>query len=205
MSETEGTGLCCIPWKRKSRTRSQSRNHSVDRQEINLRDNPVSHEAAEHSVGEQGTNTAQQPDNVNPDLTMVIDPVQNDLTEADNRSVGQQETSPHDHPVDSEAAASPLDQQEPKGQEDSITSNPSQPSVGQQETSTSEDPAPSKIAKRSLRDRLFDGATKFAQFTSAVAGASDILAPLKAASDVLGFVLQTVKVRIDLLSTKDKG
>ncbi len=34
------------------------------------------------------------------------------------------------------------------------------------------------------------------QFTSVVAGASDLLGPLKAASDILGFVLKSVQVTI---------
>jgi len=113
MSETEGSGLCCIPvWKgksRKDRTRSESRNRSTDRQEVSIRNDPVNHQAADHSVGQQGMASAG--------------------------------------------------------------------------------------SKRSLRDRLLDGAIKFTQFTSVVAGASNLLGPLKAASDILGFVLQTVKVK----------
>lgn len=137
---------------------------------------------------EQGSNTHEQP--VTPEVA--------------DRSVGQQGTSSHDHPVDSEGAGRSLDQRGPKVHDESVTSKSIQRTVGQHDTNAGEDPVRTKIDKPSLRDRLFDGAIMCTQFTSVIAGASDLLGPLKAASDILGFVLQTVKVRIDLFTTEDK-
>jgi hypothetical protein len=59
-----------------------------------------------------------------------------------------------------------------------------------------ESSAGSTTVERSTGQRVLDGTILFTQFTSVVAGASDLLGPLKAASDILGFVLKSVQVTI---------
>jgi hypothetical protein len=56
--------------------------------------------------------------------------------------------------------------------------------------------ASSTTGGRSTAQRVFDGAILVTQFTSVVAGANDLLGPLKVASDILGFVLKSVQVTI---------
>ena len=52
-------------------------------------------------------------------------------------------------------------------------------------------------------DHVLAGAILVTEFTSAVAGASDLLGPLKVASDILKFVLKSAQVSIALHILKD--
>jgi hypothetical protein len=164
MSETEGSSFCCFPMRKKKSRKGRSRSESRNR-EVMIRNDPVTHEAADRLVGQQGTS---------PDQRVGPKPA--------GHSLGEQEPETHDQPATAK-----------------VTQRP----VGQHATSTGEDPVKNVVAKRSLRDRLLDGAILFTKFTSVVGGASDLLGPLKAASDCLGFALQTVKARIGLRVTNN--
>lgn len=242
MSETEGSGLCCIPaWKKRSRKGRESRNRPMDQQEAQTRNDPVIHEAADRSVGQQGTRPPghpvgsdterslgeQEPEIHDQPATSKVTPRQHETiprhhlvgseaighslgeqepeirhtSKATQRSVRQQGTSPRYHSVGSEATRHPLGEQKPEIRYQPTTFKATQ-HIGRHAASTGEDPTKNTTGKRSLRDRLFDGVVMCTKFTSAVAAATDLLAPLKAASDILGFVLETVKVSYDLRTTK---
>jgi hypothetical protein len=56
--------------------------------------------------------------------------------------------------------------------------------------------AGSTTGDRSTGQRMLNGAILVTEFTSVVTGASDLLGPLKAVNDILGFVLKSVQVTI---------
>lgn len=51
-----------------------------------------------------------------------------------------------------------------------------------------------EMDERPTSQRALDGAILFNKFLTTVAGASDVLGPLKVACDILGFMLDTTKV-----------